>query len=254
MVSPLPRLDSGHPSLTSRKRDSERDSEAHQKYFDSEVSSSDVDSCDSPASGPLYNGPSPQLAEADGHEAEEAPVTRADSRNAPASPTAAPVRQWYLHVPVQRCKTSVGVVHDWFSCLSPVQIRPFKFSRSKPSPIAISHQSSVHVDQTPPVIIHEPRFSSHIFSPTYANVEDLYEFRELIGRGAMGLVYRCIERESGREWACKTVRKSLLTCPEEVATIRQEVAAMLQLKGHPAVVSLHDVLEDKEVSDFAPHS
>ena len=70
---------------------------------------------------------------------------------------------------------------------------------------------------------------------------------ENLGVGALGVVRRCIERNTGLEWACKTINKCNLEDKKDVALLQNEVAAMLELMDHSAVVTLHDVVEDEEV-------
>lgn len=89
--------------------------------------------------------------------------------------------------------------------------------------------------------------SSHIFFQAYEEVEWRYNLEEKLGDGCMGVVYRCTEKKTGRSWACKTIQKSNLSCAEDVAGLRDEVAALRILQNHSAVVSLHEVVEDDDV-------
>ena len=89
--------------------------------------------------------------------------------------------------------------------------------------------------------------SSHIFSKLYENVEDQYRLEEKLGEGAMGVVRRCIEKSNGRQWACKTISKSLLTSREHVEALIDEVEIQTMVGDHSAIVGLHDVLEDAKV-------
>ena len=86
--------------------------------------------------------------------------------------------------------------------------------------------------------------TSHIFPLEYESIELRYEVMETPGLGASGVVRRCIERNTGLEWACKTISKHH---KKDVASLKNEVAAMLELMDHSYVVSLHDVVEDEEV-------
>ena len=87
----------------------------------------------------------------------------------------------------------------------------------------------------------------HIFTQTYEYVECRYTLKDKLGDGFMGVVYRCTEKKTGQSWACKTIQKSKLSCREDVAGLRDEVAALRILRDHSAVVSLHDVVEDEDV-------
>ena len=89
--------------------------------------------------------------------------------------------------------------------------------------------------------------TSHIFTKTYEGVECRYALGNVLGDGFMGVVYRCTEKKTGQSWACKTIQKTSLSCTEDVASLRNEVAALRILGDHLAVVSLHDVVEDEDV-------
>ena len=90
-------------------------------------------------------------------------------------------------------------------------------------------------------------FTRHIFAQQYEPVAARYSMQQVLGTGAMGEVWKCIAREDGRRWACKTIKKIRLQTPEDVESLRNEVAVMLELADHTAVVGLHDVVEDEEV-------
>ena len=70
----------------------------------------------------------------------------------------------------------------------------------------------------------------------------------LLGQGAFGTVFECTERaDARRHFACKIIHvKKLLATrdgPNVVGRIRNEVAIMSYLAGHPNVVRLHDLFE-----------
>ncbi|XP_067930808.1 twitchin-like [Watersipora subatra] len=72
-------------------------------------------------------------------------------------------------------------------------------------------------------------------------VEDYYEILEELGSGAFGVVYRCIERSTGRVFVAKFVDTSNLA---EKQAIRNEISVMNQLH-HRKLIRLHDAFEDK---------
>lgn len=66
-----------------------------------------------------------------------------------------------------------------------------------------------------------------------------YEIREVIGRGAMGVVYRAKQIKFEREVAVKTLLVNLIDNPTAIARFDREAAVMGQLQ-HPNIVTAHD--------------
>ena len=69
-----------------------------------------------------------------------------------------------------------------------------------------------------------------------------YEIRELIGRGAMGTVYRAYDRALDREVAIKFLSTEAASTPTEVERFYQEARAAAGLT-HPNIIVIHDVGE-----------
>ena len=66
---------------------------------------------------------------------------------------------------------------------------------------------------------------------------DRYEFHEEIGRGGMGIVYRAVDRELGREIAIKVLNAGGAGIAER---LRQEARILGQLE-HPGILPIHDI-------------
>ena len=92
-----------------------------------------------------------------------------------------------------------------------------------------------------------PKLTDHIFGE-YETVEFRYVLKEVLGDGKLGVVRRCVEKDSGTEWACKTIKKSQLIYRDDIEAVRNEVAAMMELSEHFVIANLHDVIEDDSVS------
>ncbi|XP_018395900.1 PREDICTED: phosphorylase b kinase gamma catalytic chain, skeletal muscle/heart isoform isoform X2 [Cyphomyrmex costatus] len=73
-----------------------------------------------------------------------------------------------------------------------------------------------------------------------------YEPKEILGRGVSSTVRRCIEKETGMEYAAKIIDISNET-NEDGHTMKdatlQEVQILRRVAGHPYIVELHDVFE-----------
>ena len=91
-----------------------------------------------------------------------------------------------------------------------------------------------------------PKLTDHIFGE-YETVEFRYVLKEVLGDGMLGVVRRCVEKDSGIEWACKTIKKCQMVHRDDIEAVRNEVATMMELSEHFVIASLHDVVEDDEV-------
>ncbi|XP_020287179.1 phosphorylase b kinase gamma catalytic chain, skeletal muscle/heart isoform isoform X2 [Pseudomyrmex gracilis] len=73
-----------------------------------------------------------------------------------------------------------------------------------------------------------------------------YEPKEILGRGISSTVRRCIEKETGIEYAAKIIDISNETHDDghtmKDATL-QEVQILRRVAGHPYIIELHDVFE-----------
>ncbi|XP_076231015.1 phosphorylase kinase gamma isoform X2 [Calliopsis andreniformis] len=73
-----------------------------------------------------------------------------------------------------------------------------------------------------------------------------YEPKEILGRGISSTVRRCIEKETGIEYAAKIIDISNET-NEDGHTMKdatlQEVQILRRVAGHPYIIELHDVFE-----------
>ena len=72
----------------------------------------------------------------------------------------------------------------------------------------------------------------------------------MLGKGAYGCVLGCVERDTKQRFACKSVSiKALLKTrdgPNIVGRLKNEVAVMAHLNGHPNIVKLVDVFESAD--------
>lgn len=65
-----------------------------------------------------------------------------------------------------------------------------------------------------------------------------------LGRGAMGVVYRAVDRVLEREVALKELPLLLATDPDFADRFRQEAKTLAQL-SHPGIVQIYDLIEDR---------
>nr|XP_014274376.1 phosphorylase b kinase gamma catalytic chain, skeletal muscle/heart isoform [Halyomorpha halys] len=68
-----------------------------------------------------------------------------------------------------------------------------------------------------------------------------YEPKEILGRGVSSTVRRCIEKETGLEFAAKIIDISVDA--DLLAATREEMRILKLVAGHPYIIQLHDVFE-----------
>ena len=73
-----------------------------------------------------------------------------------------------------------------------------------------------------------------------------YQVLEVLGRGGMGVVYRAIDRQLGREVAIKTLTQGVAGDPEMLARFYEEGRKTGRLK-HPHIVTVYDLGEENGV-------
>ncbi|KAL8517593.1 hypothetical protein ACS0TY_015738 [Phlomoides rotata] len=76
------------------------------------------------------------------------------------------------------------------------------------------------------------------------HLKERFNLGEKIGHGQFGTTFRCKERETGRNYACKSIAKRKLIQEDDLEDVRREVEIMHHLSGHPSVVSILGAYED----------
>lgn len=75
---------------------------------------------------------------------------------------------------------------------------------------------------------------------THLTFADRFEESGVLGEGTFGLVKRCVERETGREFA---VKRMVTRDEETLSNLRTEFQHLVKLR-HPNVVQVHELLID----------
>ncbi|KAJ4788493.1 Calcium-dependent protein kinase family protein [Rhynchospora pubera] len=75
-------------------------------------------------------------------------------------------------------------------------------------------------------------------------LKDLYSIGRKLGQGQFGTTYLCVEKSTGKEFACKSIAKRKLMSEEDVEDVRREIRIMHHLAGHPNVISIIGAYED----------
>ncbi|XP_062203269.1 calcium-dependent protein kinase 27-like [Phragmites australis] len=76
------------------------------------------------------------------------------------------------------------------------------------------------------------------------NLKDKYSLGRKLGQGQFGTTYLCVDKATGREYACKSIAKRKLITDEDVEDVRREIQIMHHLAGHPNIISIRGAYED----------
>ncbi|KAI9121674.1 hypothetical protein K1719_008707 [Acacia pycnantha] len=80
--------------------------------------------------------------------------------------------------------------------------------------------------------------------PTGREIELKYELGDELGRGEFGITYLCTDKQTGENFACKSISKKKLRTAIDIEDVRREVEIMKHLPEHPNIVNLKDTYED----------
>ncbi|KAL9230922.1 hypothetical protein vseg_006213 [Gypsophila vaccaria] len=76
------------------------------------------------------------------------------------------------------------------------------------------------------------------------NLKEFYTLGKKLGHGQFGTTFLCVEKTTGKEFACKSIAKRKLVNKEDVDDVRREIEIMHHLKGNPNVITITDAYED----------
>lgn len=79
-----------------------------------------------------------------------------------------------------------------------------------------------------------------------SNFKDRYVLREQLGWGQFGIIRACFDKLTGEVLACKSIAKERLVAQDDVRSVKLEIEIMTRLSGHPNVVDLKAVYEEKD--------
>ncbi|KAL8129376.1 hypothetical protein V2J09_018531 [Rumex salicifolius] len=77
------------------------------------------------------------------------------------------------------------------------------------------------------------------------DVKSQYSFGKELGRGQFGVTRLVTNKQTGQQFACKTIAKRKLVNKEDIEDVRREVQIMHHLAGQPNIVELKGAFEDK---------
>ncbi|XP_047341256.1 calcium-dependent protein kinase 1-like [Impatiens glandulifera] len=76
------------------------------------------------------------------------------------------------------------------------------------------------------------------------NLKEFYKIGKKLGQGQFGTTFLCVEKATGKEYACKSIAKRKLLTDEDVEDVRREIQIMHHLSGNPNVIAIKGAYED----------
>ncbi|XP_016487584.2 calcium-dependent protein kinase 17-like isoform X2 [Nicotiana tabacum] len=77
------------------------------------------------------------------------------------------------------------------------------------------------------------------------DIKATYTLGKELGRGQFGVTHLCTHKQTGEQFACKTIAKRKLVNKEDIEDVRREVQIMHHLTEQPNIVELKGAYEDK---------
>lgn len=76
------------------------------------------------------------------------------------------------------------------------------------------------------------------------HLKEYYNLGRKLGNGQFGTTFLCMEKGTGKEYACKSIAKRKLVQKEDVEDVRREIQIMHHLAGHANAVLIKGAYED----------
>ncbi|KAK6147352.1 hypothetical protein DH2020_018264 [Rehmannia glutinosa] len=84
----------------------------------------------------------------------------------------------------------------------------------------------------------------YVLTTKTGHLKERYNLRHELGQGQYGKTFMCVDRKTGKNYACKSIAKRKLLTQEDVDDVRTEIEIMHHLSGHPNVISIEGAYED----------
>lgn len=76
------------------------------------------------------------------------------------------------------------------------------------------------------------------------HLKEYFNLGRKLGHGQFGTTFLCVEKATGKEYACKSIAKRKLVTEDDVEDVRREIEILHHLSGDPNVVSIKGAYED----------
>ncbi|KAK4391205.1 Calcium-dependent protein kinase [Sesamum angolense] len=88
------------------------------------------------------------------------------------------------------------------------------------------------------------KISSTVLPYQTPRLRDHYSVGRKLGQGQFGTTFHCIEKGTGKEYACKSIPKRKLLCKDDYDDVWREIQIMHHLSEHSSVVRIKGTYED----------
>ncbi|XP_051152566.1 calcium-dependent protein kinase 26-like isoform X2 [Andrographis paniculata] len=125
----------------------------------------------------------------------------------------------------------------------PETVKDVRNSSETPNPLQLEfdeQRKSINVKRTMSLGL---RIDS-VLRTKQGRLNDCFELGRKLGTGQFGTTFVCVERTTGRRFACKSIAKRKLSTAEDIEDVRREVEIMHHLSGCPNVVAIRGAYED----------
>ncbi|CAK9261970.1 unnamed protein product, partial [Sphagnum jensenii] len=112
------------------------------------------------------------------------------------------------------------------------------------NPQQVTELINAMVKKTEVKIVPGQSITASVLQRQTENLRDLYTLGRKLGQGQFGVTYLCVEKSTGKEFACKSIAKRKLVSMEDVEDVRRELHIMHHLSGHPNIVNIKGAYED----------
>ncbi|XP_019192790.1 PREDICTED: calcium-dependent protein kinase 1-like [Ipomoea nil] len=85
---------------------------------------------------------------------------------------------------------------------------------------------------------------TNVLQKRTGNLKEFFSIGKKLGQGQFGVTFLCVEKETGKQYACKSIAKRKLLTDDDVEDVRREIQIMHHLAGHPNVISIKGAYED----------
>ncbi|XVE61359.1 hypothetical protein DITRI_Ditri06bG0033200 [Diplodiscus trichospermus] len=123
--------------------------------------------------------------------------------------------------------------------------------KSKPSQLAAYNKEETKVEPGKPRKPHNVKRQScaglqvdSVLQTKTGHLKEYYNLGKKLGHGQFGTTFHCVEKGTGKEFACKSIAKRKLATLDDVDDVRREIQIMHHLAGHPNVISINGAYED----------
>lgn len=157
--------------------------------------------------------------------------------------------KWFqlVHEPIKKKKGGpAGEVSVRVQFTGPQETPRKESSATKPPSTAPPQTTNTNANSTHPVTNSntqeaKPEVKAEPPSSKPANVEDKYDMKKVIGRGAFSVVREGIRKATGKKYAIKCISKNLID-KKELALLEREIDIMKKLQ-HPNIIQLMEVID-----------